>query len=82
MAVPLKVVLGECPHRIHGFTDNLWEMLELCWTPEPSARPSIEEVLQCLQGISNLKEPQTSRPHPVDEEMLDTSNDWVDGRFF
>ena len=82
MGVFLKVVEGESPRRVHGFADNLWEMLELCWATQPSARPSIKDVLQCLEGISNPREPQPSPSLPVDEEMLDGSNDWVDGRFF
>jgi len=44
----IKVVSGERPTRGVGFTDSLWEMLELCWTPQPNDRPSIEDVLQCL----------------------------------
>ena len=82
MAVFLKVVEGERPRRVDGFADNLWEMLELCWTPQPSARPNIKDVLQRLEGISNPQELQPSPSLPVDEEMLDGSNDWVDGRFF
>ena len=82
IAASLKVIAGEHPRRVHGFADNLWEMLGLCWAAQPNDRPSIEEVLQCLEGVSNPKEPQTSPPLQVDEEMLDTSNDWVDGRFF
>ena len=82
VAVFVKIILGESPRRVDGFADNLWEMLELCWTPQPSARANIKDILQCLEGISNPQEPQPSPSLPVDEEMLDGSNDWVDGRFF
>ena len=59
-----KVLDGERPQRVHGFMDNLWGMLGLCWAPEPNGRPSIKEVLQCLEGVSNSQEPQTSALFP------------------
>ena len=49
----VKILAGERPLKDEGpFTDSLWEMLELCWMPQPDARPSIEDVLQCLEGAS------------------------------
>ena len=50
-------VEGERPRRPEGvkgawFTDDLWEMLERCWVPQPERRPSIEDVLHCLEKIS------------------------------
>ena len=73
LAVVMKVLEGERPPRRSGFTDSLWEMLELCWTSEPNYRPSIEDVLRCLVMVSNLPAP----PSPgVDEGMEDEDYDW------
>jgi len=44
-----KVLGGERPSRGGCFTDSLWRMLELCWESQPTARPSVEEVLRCLE---------------------------------
>jgi len=51
-----KVLNGEHPERPQGqervwFTDILWEMLKWCWEPIPSDRPSLNAVLQHLQGV-------------------------------
>ena len=71
LIVFLKVLDGKRPTREAGFTDELWEMLELCWEPQPSARPSIGEVLERLESVSNPPEP----PLPgVDGETED--GDW------
>ena len=73
MTVFMKVVAGERPARGVGFTESLWKMLELCWAPQPNNRPSIKEVLQCLQKGLNLSEP----PSPeVDEEVENDDDDW------
>jgi len=54
LAVMRKVIEGERPERPKGkekvwFTDDLWEILEQCWSPQPERRPTIDAVLQCLQ---------------------------------
>lgn len=51
--VLVKVLKGERPRREEGFADNLWNMMERCWMPQPSDRPSVEGVLQCLEVCSN-----------------------------
>ena len=56
--VIMKVLDGERPARPQGvegarFTDVLWEMLERCWKPRPHDRPSVEAVLECLEGRSS-----------------------------
>ena len=79
LTVVAKILKGQCPHRGTGFTQSLWEMLETCWTPEPDDRPSIEDVLRCLERVSN--EPEL--PPMADEEMgkdggnLDSTNDYL-----
>ena len=56
--VYMKIVKGEQPHRGVRFTDDLWKMLEQCWTIQPGNRPSIEDVLTCLGTDSKLVVPQ------------------------
>ena len=60
--VTRKVLNGERPGRPEGlervwFTDDLWEMLELCWSPQPNNRPTIEVVQECLKQISTAWQP-------------------------
>lgn len=67
VAVVLKVSNGDRPLRGVGFTDSLWELLERCWEADPGARPSVEDVLQCLEKVRNSSE----TPSGVDEESED-----------
>ena len=51
------VIEGKRPERPQGmekarFTDDMWRALERCWTRQPDSRPSIEDVLQCLEKAS------------------------------
>jgi hypothetical protein len=39
------------------FTDDLWEMLEQCWSPQPERRPTIDAVLRCLEQGSTAWQP-------------------------
>ena len=55
IGVCLKVMRGERPRRGVEFTDNSWKMLEWCWESHPSDRPSVEDVLWCLETDSNLR---------------------------
>ena len=62
MVVMRKVVEGERPERPEGgekvwFTNDLWEMLERCWSPQPERRPTIDTVLQCLEQGSTAWQP-------------------------
>ena len=52
-----KVSRGDRPDRLQRaegvwFTDDVWEVLECSWTPQPENRPNIEDVLQCLETVS------------------------------
>lgn len=60
--VVLKVMQGKHPERPVPFTDELWEILELCWEHQPDKRTSPGAVLRRLEEISPLLQP----PH-VDE---------------
>ena len=73
LTVITKVLEGERPPQGGRFTNSLWNMLEQCWTPQPNDRPSVEDVLQCLEMVSSLSEP----PFPTaDEGMDEDSNGW------
>ena len=71
----VKVLKGERPRREAFIMEELWQMLELCWAPQPRDRPSIKEVLQRLEGISDSQGLQTLPSVPADEE--DSSDNWT-----
>ena len=53
-----KVLDGERPERPQGeegrlFTDGIWDVVKVCWKPEPSERAKAEDVLLCLGGGSS-----------------------------
>ena len=52
-AVFVKVLRGARPPRDEGFPNNLWNILERCWMPQPHHRPIVEDVLQCLETCSD-----------------------------
>jgi len=62
LIVASKIVEGKRPGRPEGeervwFTNDLWEMLEQCWSPQPERRPAIDVVLQCLRRGSTTWQP-------------------------
>jgi serine/threonine protein kinase len=73
IAVLVSVLDGERPPRGVRFTKSLWEMLERCWTSQPTDRPSIGDVLQCLEAVSKLW-----KPHPLEagEEIEKGGDNW------
>ena len=71
LTVFLRVLEGGYPPRGAGFTESLWELLELCWASQPDNRPSIGYVLQSLDRVVNVSEPSSG----TDEE---TENDGDD----
>ena len=72
LAVIVKVLEGERPPRGARFAKSLWKMLELCWSSRPNNRPSIEDVLQCLELVSNSSEP----PSPEMDEETEDCDEW------
>jgi hypothetical protein len=73
---------GQRPARPEGlegvsFTDDVWAVLERCWTYQPSDRPGIEDVLQCLEEASKTWTPTSPQvvPSPLTAGSLalDTS---------
>ena len=56
--------------------DTLWMTLELCWMPQPSDRPNIEDVLQCLEMVAQSWEPPSPKVNgEVDEDVDSDSSD-------
>ena len=76
IAVFLKVIEGERPHREEGFVESLWEMVEQCWAPQPSGRPSVESVLERLEMCS-----KSSAPSSLGMEKGADWNLWSDGLY-
>jgi len=74
LVVLMKVVEGVRPTRGGRFTESLWDVLERCWEPEPNNRPSVEDVLYCLEMATNLPEP----PSPGADEGVDGGSDEQD----
>ena len=61
-AVVWRVLGGERPNRPEGergiwFTDDIWEILERCWKPQPGDRISAKTVLMDLERISPSRPP-------------------------
>ena len=54
VVVMQKVLGGEGPERpeVTWFTDDLWGILEQCWSSQPKARPTLEIILECLERAS------------------------------
>jgi hypothetical protein len=65
----LKIMKGERPPQEPWFTGGLWKMLQKCWSPEPNDRPSVEEVLRCLEQAPN---PLPSPPPRVEDDVRDS----------
>jgi len=72
LTVFVKVLKDMRPPREPGFADSLWETLELCWAPQPSARPNIEDVLCCLECVSRSLE----QPSPRINGGMNRGDDW------
>ena len=71
LTVCIKVLKGEHPPWGVWFTESLWEKLELCWASQLGNRPSIEDVLRCLEMVPNSSETLSPRVHG---EMEDAGN--------
>ena len=62
LVVMRKIVEGEHPDRPQGpeavwFTDDLWGMLEQCWSSKPKLRPAVEGVFKSLNRGLETWEP-------------------------
>lgn len=45
-----------------GFSDPLWRLVRMCWSESPSARPTAQELLRCLQDASHTWVPPPEYP--------------------
>jgi hypothetical protein len=82
-AIVGRVIKGERPERPQesegavGFTDAVWEVLELCWKSLPRERPSIEDVLKCMKKAATSWTPPSplsmAVPSAVDSPTSNTS---------
>ena len=77
LAVMRKVIGGERPNRPEGpeavwFTDDLWGLLNQCWSSEPKLRPTVESVLERLKQSLVTWEPL---PLSVDSDSHVDSDD-------
>lgn len=57
-----KILDGERPEKPRGpeavwFTDDLWGMLEQCWSLQPRVRPTAETILEHLERGSKAWQP-------------------------
>ena len=41
---PQKPAINSPAYLSYGLTDSIWEMMEICWDPEPRRRPSADDV--------------------------------------
>ena len=64
--IPDKVFGGDRPEIPRGaegayFTGDVWEVLGRCWTSQPANRPKVEDVLLCLENVSESWVPLSPR---------------------
>ena len=81
LSIPGKVVKGDRPQRPQGvggvwFTDPVWKMLKCCWVAQPRNRPTIGDVLRCLENPSRPwtppSLPQVAVPSTTNSPTADT----------
>ena len=58
-----------------GFSDTLWELVELCWSRVSSIRPTAGELLDYLSRSSPNWAPPAEYPVSVTEESSTTDSD-------
>jgi len=76
VVVMMDVIKGRHPERPQGaeapwFTDDLWEMLKKCWSPQPKLRPTVETILEHLERGSMAWQPV---PPTADDKFQADSN--------
>ena len=77
--VVMRMVIGgkrpERPEWPEGawFTEDIWDILEKCWSPQPKDRPSVGAVLELLGYASKAWRPLTSAAEheaPMDTDEM------------
>lgn len=63
--VILSVMRGKRParpthalSRTRGFSDELWDLIQMCWAQDPTQRPGAEDVVGRLRALPNLQNDQ------------------------
>ncbi|KAG8733305.1 Adaptor for signal transduction [Ceratobasidium sp. 423] len=70
----LVTVKKEFPERLQampndgGSTDRLWKLLTMCWSFEPTARPSAAKVAETMRAIVSNTETPILRPTPINHQ--------------
>ena len=72
-AVVIAILHGERPRKplnagSLGFSERLWRLVVRCWDKSPSARPTAQDLLRCLQDAPPIWEPPLEYPIPDDPD--------------
>ena len=49
--------------RQRGLNDEIWHLIEVCWSPNPSERLSASQIVQLLRALPG----QLEDPRPLDK---------------
>lgn len=59
--------------RTRGLNDEMWDLIEICWTTDPSDRPSASEIIEQLCALPNRPTDQRSKDnYSLPFQVLDT----------
>jgi hypothetical protein len=67
VSVILAVLQGQRPERPPRVSDELWKIIELCWTQEPRDRPDMKKVLDLMRDVDFGIESMSSPPDTISE---------------
>ena len=67
LMVMRRIVDGDHPERPETpwITDDLWGIMEQCWSPQPEDRPAVETVLERLGTTANTDASGVPPPPPT-----------------
>ena len=62
-----------------GITDEVWDLLEMCWTKDASSRPEVNHVVGCLERAAKHRTGGATAPllvsEPGVEEVMNTERE-------
>jgi len=84
LEVVSMVIGGEHPRRPKGdegklFTDEIWEVLQLCWKHQPGDRPNAKTVLRGLEGNLSPSRPTSDTDGDQETDTDDQLDDTASG---